>query len=77
MSTIEPMPRYDYRCRTCEQRFEVQRAMSEASSPARCPEGHLDTVRILSMFATMGSATAASRPGAGGACCGGQCGCAH
>jgi putative FmdB family regulatory protein len=67
------MPRYEYRCRTCDQRFELQRSMSESSAAAWCPEGHADTVRVLSMFAATGTATG----GGGGGCCGGGCGCAH
>ena len=73
------MARYDYRCRTCDERFEVERPMSAAVSSTPCPDGHLDTVRVLSMFATTGAATA-GRPAAaagGGGCCGGSCGCAH
>ena len=64
------MPRYAYRCRTCDQRFELQRSMSEAADPAPCPDGHDDTGRVLSMFATVGTS-------AGGGCCGGACGCSH
>lgn len=73
------MPRYEYRCRTCDQRFEVQRAMSDAAASAPCPEGHVDTVRVLSMFATIGTGRAAGRSPStvGGGCCGGSCGCAH
>lgn len=51
--------------------------MAEADAPATCPDGHLDTTRLLSVFAsTTGGAAApiASSPGGGG-CCGGACGC--
>ncbi len=70
------MPRYEYRCRTCDERFELQRAMSESSAPAACPDGHADTVRVLSMFASTGVSAGSSGPSAGG-CCGGACGCAQ
>ena len=63
------MALYEYRCRTCDRRFELQRPMREEPTSARCPDGHADTVRVFSMFATTGSATV------GGGCCGGGCGC--
>ncbi|MBT2467775.1 zinc ribbon domain-containing protein [Streptomyces sp. ISL-66] len=70
------MPRYEYRCRTCEDTFEVSRPMAESSAPADCPAGHADTVKLLSAVAVGGSSSApASAPmggaGAGGGCCGG------
>ncbi len=53
--------------------------MAEASDPAACPNGHDDTVKLLTTFATIsrGGGDAASpapapRP-AGGGCCGGGC----
>jgi len=52
--------------------------MAEADRPARCPEGHIDTTRLLSVFAsaTAGSSgPAPSAPMGGGGCCGGACGC--
>jgi putative FmdB family regulatory protein len=75
------MPLYEYRCRTCDERFEVRRSMHDTSADAPCPNGHDDTVRLLSMFATTGI-TASRQPApvgapAGGGCCGGACGCAH
>jgi putative FmdB family regulatory protein len=73
------MPRYDYRCRACGDTFEVSRPMIEAAAPATCPQGHADTVKLLSTVAFNGSggaAPAAPRaPGGGGGCCGGACGC--
>ncbi|MCJ0867850.1 zinc ribbon domain-containing protein [Streptomyces sp. AP-93] len=68
------MPRYEFRCRTCEDTFEVSRPMAESSAPADCPAGHADTVKLLSAVAVGGSsaAPAAAAPmGAGGGCCGG------
>ncbi|WP_031106243.1 FmdB family zinc ribbon protein [Streptomyces sp. NRRL S-146] len=72
------MPRYDYRCRTCGDTFELSRPMAESSDPATCPSGHDDTVKLLSTVAVGGSASApASAPrasgGGGGGCCGGGC----
>ncbi|MFC6883917.1 MULTISPECIES: FmdB family zinc ribbon protein [Actinomadura] len=68
------MPRYDYRCRACGATFEVSRPMIEASAPAPCPEGHDDTVKLLSTIAVTGTGRAPSPPpSAGGGCCGGAC----
>jgi putative FmdB family regulatory protein len=75
------MPRYEYRCRACGATFELSRPMSQASDPCRCPDGHDDTVKLLSTVAVGGRSGAsggverAAGPGAGGGCCGGACGC--
>jgi putative FmdB family regulatory protein len=73
------VPLYEYRCRTCDDRFELSRPMSDSDAPATCPDGHTETVRLLSMFAATGGATAAAMPSAprAGGCCGGGCGCGH
>jgi putative FmdB family regulatory protein len=77
------MPLYEYRCRTCDDTFELRRAMSESSEPATCPSGHDGAVRLLSVFASVGasngqsggmSAGAAPAPSSGGGC-GASCGC--
>ncbi len=48
--------------------------MAEAGNPATCPDGHDNAVRLLSVFASVGGASAAPAPApAGGACCGGGC----
>ncbi|RSS40751.1 zinc ribbon domain-containing protein [Streptomyces sp. WAC08241] len=69
------MPRYEYRCRTCGDTFELSRPMAESSAPAACPAGHDDTVKLLSAVAVGGSSTAAPAQsgGGGGGCCGGGC----
>jgi putative FmdB family regulatory protein len=77
------MPRYEYRCRACGDTFEVSRPMSAAGQAATCPQGHDDTVKLLSTVAltggTGGSRAAAPAPAprasGGGGCCGGSCGC--
>ncbi|GAA1861814.1 hypothetical protein GCM10009836_47570 [Pseudonocardia ailaonensis] len=79
------MPRYEFRCRECTatgraSTFEVDRPMSAASDPAACPEGHADTVKLLSTVALGGRARGGGAPmmapaGGGGGCCGGGCGC--
>ncbi|WP_037669676.1 zinc ribbon domain-containing protein [Streptomyces griseus] len=74
------MPRYEYRCRTCGDTFELSRPMAESAAPAACPAGHDDTVKLLSTVAVGGTASsrsAAPAPspggGGGGGCCGGGC----
>ncbi|MEU4683170.1 FmdB family zinc ribbon protein [Streptomyces xinghaiensis] len=73
------MPRYEYRCRSCGDTVELSRPMAESSAPAVCPEGHEDTVKLLSTVAVGGTAsgsapTAPATPsGGGGGCCGGGC----
>ncbi|MGW4550694.1 FmdB family zinc ribbon protein [Streptomyces violaceorubidus] len=70
------MPRYEYRCRSCGDTFELNRPMAESSAPAACPAGHDDTVKLLSTVAVGGSASApapSSGGGGGGGCCGGGC----
>jgi len=52
--------------------------MAEASAPAQCPQGHDDTVKLLSTVPVGGRAGASGaepRGGGGGGCCGGACGC--
>ncbi len=67
------MPRYEYRCRACGDTFEKTRPMSESAAPCACPQGHDDTVRLLSTI-SVGGRAGADRD-AGGGCCGGACGC--
>ncbi|WP_123977473.1 zinc ribbon domain-containing protein [Streptomyces sp. Ag109_O5-1] len=70
------MPRYEYRCRPCGDTFELSRPMAESSAPAACPQGHEDTVKLLSTVAVAGKSSAptpSSGGGGGGGCCGGGC----
>ncbi|MFF2960968.1 zinc ribbon domain-containing protein [Streptomyces sp. NPDC057963] len=72
------MPRYEYRCRSCGDTFELSRPMAQSSDPASCPAGHADTVKLLSTVAVGGSSakSASAAPpagGGGGGCCGGGC----
>ncbi|SDK90814.1 FmdB family zinc ribbon protein [Nonomuraea jiangxiensis] len=64
------MPRYDFRCRACGSTFKVSRPMSASDAPATCPEGHDDTVKLLSTVAMTGTA---ATPRQTGGCCGGGC----
>ncbi|MET8761427.1 zinc ribbon domain-containing protein [Lentzea sp. NPDC004782] len=65
------MPTYEFRCRTCDDTFELQRPMSESSAPASCPDGHADTVKLLSMAGISGTRQQPAQ--GGGGCCGGGC----
>jgi len=51
--------------------------MAQASDPCTCPQGHGDTVKLLSTVSVGGRASAGrAAPGpSGGGCCGGACGC--
>jgi putative FmdB family regulatory protein len=74
------MPRYEYRCRACGDTFEVSRPMAAAGDAAACPQGHDDTVKLLSTVALAGrsggGAASAPMPAPrAGGCCGGACGC--
>jgi putative FmdB family regulatory protein len=69
---IAAMPTYAYRCRECTRTFELNRPMSESGAPATCPEGHPDTVKLLTTVSLTG---AASGSAPAGGCCGGACGC--
>ncbi|QNP72951.1 zinc ribbon domain-containing protein [Streptomyces roseirectus] len=66
------MPRYEYRCRSCGDTFELSRPMAESAAPAQCPAGHADTVKLLSTVAVGGTAST-PKPQGGGGCCGGGC----
>ncbi|MER6561999.1 zinc ribbon domain-containing protein [Streptomyces sp. NPDC001027] len=70
------MPRYEYRCRTCGDTFEMSRPMAQSAAPAACPAGHDDTVKLLSAVAVGGTKSAPAPQaggGGGGGCCGGGC----
>jgi putative FmdB family regulatory protein len=68
------VPSYEFRCRECSTTFEVSRPMSASSDPAICPDGHDDTVRLLSIAGlARGGDGAAASAGGSGACCGGGC----
>jgi putative FmdB family regulatory protein len=67
------VPRYDFRCRECGSTFEVSRPIAASSEPARCPDGHEDTVKLLSTVA-VGGRSSAPVPSGGGCCGGGCCG---
>ena len=72
---MSDVPVYEYRCRSCDSRFEVRRPMAQANAPAPCPNEHDDTVRLLSMFGSISTSTNGAPAAVGGGCCGGGCGC--
>jgi putative FmdB family regulatory protein len=67
------MARYEYRCKSCGSTFELRRPMAEADAAAPCPAGHADTVRLLSVFAAVGTNGASAA--APGVPCGAHCAC--
>jgi putative FmdB family regulatory protein len=70
------MPTYAYRCRECAGTFELNRPMSESGAPASCPDGHSDTVKLLTTVALTGAGARSAAPvpaGGAGGCCGGGC----
>lgn len=73
------VPLYEFRCPICDDTFEIRRPMAEASDPVTCPQGHDGARRLLSVFASVGGASASSPAPSpapsGGGCCGGMCGC--
>jgi putative FmdB family regulatory protein len=75
--SVAAVATYEFRCRACGATFEERRPMAEADRPATCPDGHRDTTRLLSVFAssTAGSGPLAPGGSMSGGCCGGACGC--
>ncbi len=64
------MPFYEFRCPTCEERFEVQRPMAERDEPTSCPQGHEGAVRAITNVGVSGgvrygSPSTAARKGSG------------
>jgi hypothetical protein len=54
--------------------------MAEAADPCPCPQGHDDTVKLLTTVglgarSSGGASMPAGGGGGGGGCCGGSCGC--
>jgi putative FmdB family regulatory protein len=71
------MPIYEFRCRECDERLELRHSICDLDAPASCPMGHDDAVRLLPVFAAIGSARSPSPVGGSGAgCCVGVCGSA-
>ena len=71
------MPLYEYFCQKCETKFEQLRPMSASHEPATCPDGHEGAMRLISLFAAVGTGEDGQPMSlAGGGCgCGGACSC--
>ena len=55
------MPMYEYRCRKCDQRFEMLRRMADTDDDLACPECRSDEVeRLLSAFSSGGCGSSGS-----------------
>ena len=62
------MPLYEYRCRSCGERFEILQRMGEDGSRLACPRcGEPRPERVLSTFASTGG-TREAAASAGGCC---------
>ncbi|MDA8279124.1 MAG: zinc ribbon domain-containing protein [Actinomycetota bacterium] len=74
----DPVPLYEFRCRSCDRVFERRLSHQDRHQVTPCPEGHADTVRLLSRFSTaraqaVPALTPCGAPSPGG-CGGGGCG---
>jgi len=68
------MPLYEYRCTSCEHRFETLQRMGEGAESLRCPEcGTPEPSRLFSTFAA-GSGGGSGKAVSAGAGCGGGSG---
>jgi len=52
------VPLYEYRCKSCDEQFELRRSFADADVATQCPSGHDDVVRLLPVFAAVGRSTA-------------------
>ncbi|HVB04795.1 MAG TPA: zinc ribbon domain-containing protein [Acidimicrobiales bacterium] len=68
------MPIYEYRCKECDEAFELRRPAAESSDPATCSQGH-QARRVLSVFAAVGAPSGEASPAPTGGC-GPGCACA-
>ena len=48
------MPFYDFRCPTCDERFEVRRPIAESDQPTSCPKGLENAIRVITTWGTGG-----------------------
>lgn len=78
---LPPMPIYEYRCPSCDERFEELVRRSDAA--VACPScGTAEVERLLSVFAGIGGSGSSPAPTpsqvvASGGGCGPGCGCHH
>ena len=71
------MPRYEFRCRACGDTFLLTRPMSQSGDPATCPQGHDDTVKLLTTVGLGGRSVRRRRrrPAVAVAAAAARCGC--
>jgi putative FmdB family regulatory protein len=80
------MPVYEYRCESCNKKFDMLHKSSMATEEVVCPNcGSTKNKKLFSSFAAKadshpdfggcsdGSCPANTPPSAGGCCCGGAC----
>jgi putative FmdB family regulatory protein len=74
------VPIYEYRCESCQQKFDVLTSFAERERKHACPSCESSTTRVMvSSFAAIGGegefTSTLPMAGSGGGCCGGSCGC--
>jgi putative FmdB family regulatory protein len=56
------MPLYEYKCRSCDKKFEVRRGLMDKRTDVKCPEcGSGDTERVFSTTYGGGSCGSSER----------------
>jgi putative FmdB family regulatory protein len=57
------MPIYEYECKSCGEKFELRRGMTDSDSEIKCPKcGAANPRRVFSVFST-GSSVVTCSPG--------------
>ncbi|HID85947.1 MAG TPA: zinc ribbon domain-containing protein [Anaerolineae bacterium] len=63
------MPIYEYRCQSCQTRFELRRSFSQADDPVTCPQCQSGEVqRLISSFIALSSGSEGTTALGGSAC---------
>jgi len=63
------MPIYEYRCSSCNSKFELLRSLSKANEGAQCPRCHSPAERILSTFSSLSRDESGQTTSIGGSSC--------
>lgn len=75
------MPIYEYRCASCDSKFDKRLSMALADSRVNCPDCGGDARRLLSVFAAFRKSEGGQVASIGGGCAGcagGSCAsCGH
>jgi len=59
------MPVYEYKCKSCSEKFDIQRSLCEEDAEVKCPKcGSADAERVYSSFvkSMLGNLKMWSRP---------------